>query len=91
MLGASKVKISGSEEKEVNRNAYDISYIKRVLEGFWKFLVVVVQNNGKEMYKKVCCTCKVFFLLIRPTDVLGCFCCRRRLELQDFIFCLSKL
>ena len=52
MLAASKVKISGSEEKEVNRNAYDISYIKRVLEGFWKFLVVVVQNNGKEMYKK---------------------------------------
>ena len=52
MLAASKVKISGSEEKEVNRNAYDISYIKRVPEGFWKFLVVVVQNNGKEMYKK---------------------------------------
>ena len=52
MLAASKVKISGSEEKEVNRNAYDISYIKRVLEGFWKFLVVVVQNNGEEMYKK---------------------------------------
>ena len=52
MLAASKVKISGSEEKEVNRNAYDISYIKRVLEGFWNILVVVVQNNGKEMYKK---------------------------------------
>ena len=32
-----------------------------------------------------------FFLLIRPTDVLDSFCCRRRLELQDFIFCLSKL
>ena len=60
MLAASKVKISGSEEKEVNRKAYDISYIKRVLEGFGKFLVVVVQNSGKEMYKKVCCTCKVF-------------------------------
>ena len=27
--------------------------------------VVVVQNNGKGMYKKMCCTCKVgFFLLI---------------------------
>ena len=32
----------------------------------WKFHVVVVQNNGKEMYKKMCCTCKVAFLLIRP-------------------------
>ena len=91
MLAASKVKISGSEEKEVNRNAYDISCIKRVLEGFWKFLVVVVQNNGKEMYKKSVLHVQSFFLLIRPTDVLGCFCCRRRLELQDFIFCLSKL
>ena len=52
MLAASKVKISVSEEKNVNRNAYNTSSIKRVLEGFWKFLVVVVQNNGKEMYKK---------------------------------------
>ena len=26
-----------------------------------KFHVLVVQNNGKVMYKKVCCTCKVVF------------------------------
>ena len=26
-------------------------------------------NNGKEMYKKVCCTCRVAFLLIRPIVV----------------------
>ena len=32
---------------------------------FWKFHVVVVQNNGKEMFKKVCCTRKVI-LLIEP-------------------------
>ena len=25
---------------------------KRKLRSFWKFHVVVVQNNGKEMYKK---------------------------------------
>ena len=31
-----------------------------------KFHVVVVQNNGKEMYKKVCYMCKVAFLLITP-------------------------
>ena len=62
MLAASKVKISVSEEKKVNRNAYNISSIKRVLEGFWKFLVVVVQNNGKEMYKKKCTArAKLFF------------------------------
>ena len=35
--------------KKVNGNTYDISSIKRVTK---KFLVVVVQNNGKEMYKK---------------------------------------
>ena len=33
-----KVKMSGSE--------------KKVNEKTWKFHVVVVQNNGKEMYKK---------------------------------------
>ena len=26
-----------------------------------KFHVLVVQTNGKEMYKKVCCTCKFVF------------------------------
>ena len=35
--------------------------------------IVVVQNNGKEMYQKVCGTCKFFFLfffflLIRSID-----------------------
>ena len=47
----------------LTRNTYDISSIKRVTR---KIHVVVVQNNGKEMYKKMCCTCKVVFLLISP-------------------------
>ena len=38
--------------KKVNGNTYDISSIKRVTKKFLKFRVVVVQNNGKEMYKK---------------------------------------
>ena len=42
---------------------------KQALRSFWKFHVVVVQNNGKEMYQKKCCTCKVAFLLIRPIVV----------------------
>ena len=33
----------------MNKNTYDNFSIKRVAR---KFLVVVVQNNGKEMYKK---------------------------------------
>ena len=48
---------------------YDISSIKRVTKKFLEFQVVVVQNNGKEMYKRVCCTCKVAFLLISPIVV----------------------
>ena len=39
-----KVKISGSEKKVNEKNLK--------LRSFWKFHVVVVQNNGKEMYKK---------------------------------------
>ena len=51
----------GGSEKKVNDNTYYISSTKRVTK---KFLEVsrysrelVVQSNGKEMYKKVCCTC----------------------------------
>ena len=45
-------------------------------------------NNGKEISKKVCYTCKVvrLFLLIRPTDFFCRSRRRRRLALQDFIF-----
>ena len=46
-----KVKMSGSEKK-VNDNTYDIPSIKHGLRSFWKFHIVVVQNNGKEMNKK---------------------------------------
>ena len=42
-----KVKMSGSE-KNVNENTYETSSKKRVTS----FRTVVVQNNGKEMYKK---------------------------------------
>ena len=55
------------QRNTVNRNTYNISSIKRVTRTFLaEFHVVVVQNNAKEMYQKVCCRCKVvfFFLLI---------------------------
>ena len=51
MLAATRVKMSDSE-KGVNMNTSDIPAIKRVTRSFWKFHVVVMQNNGKEMYKK---------------------------------------
>ena len=52
-----------------------------------------VQNNGKEIYIKSACAARAklfFFLLIGPTDFFGCLCCRRRLALHDFLFCLAK-
>ena len=66
-----KVKMSGSEKK-VNENTYDISSTQRVTsKKFLEVSCVVVQNNGKEMYQKIVCTCKVAFLLIilRPIVV----------------------
>ena len=59
-----KKKMSRSEKK-VKESTYDISSIKK----FQKFRVVVVQNNSKEIYKKVCCTYRVAVLQIRPVVV----------------------
>ena len=55
-----------------------------------KFHVVVVQNNGKEMYKKMCCTCKVAFLLIRPIVVVPFSFPLPQLALHEYIFCLAN-
>ena len=49
MLAATNARLNERSEKKVNENTYDISSIKKSL---WTFHVVVVQNNGKEMYKK---------------------------------------
>ena len=91
MLAATRVKMSDSE-KRVNKNTSDIPSIKRVT---MKFLEASRNSraNGKKMYKKVCCTCKVAFL-IRPNCCFLPFYrsrCLRRLALYDSIFCLSKL
>ena len=52
VLAATRVKISDSEKK-VNKYTFDISSIKLVARKYiLKFHVAVVQNNGKEMYKK---------------------------------------
>ena len=86
------------QRKKGNRNTYKISPIKLVTRKFLaEFNVVVVQNNGKKkMYEKVCFTCKVvvvvfFFCWLDQLISFGCFRCLRRLSLNDFIFCLSKL
>ena len=63
MLAATKVKMSNSKKMQTNKqtkaHATLISPIKHVTR---KFRVVVMKKkNGKEMYKKVCCTSKVVF------------------------------
>ena len=64
-------------KKKVNRRQVHIQHFlyKTKLGRFWKFHVVVVKNKGKEMYKKLCCTCRVvsFFSLIRLTDFFTVF------------------
>ena len=69
MLAATRVKMSDSE-KRVNKNTSDIPSIKRVTG---KFLEVSRNSCAKQRegnaQKKVCCTCKVAFLLIRPIVV----------------------
>ena len=60
-----QMKMCGSE-KEIERDTYDISSKKRVT---MKFLDVSRYSRAKQrqrnVQKKVCCTCKVAFLLIR--------------------------
>ena len=90
MLAVTRVKMSDSE-KRVNKNTSDIPSIKRATR---KFLEVSRNSRAKQQQrnvKKVCCTCKVAFLLIRPIVSLYRSRCLRRLALYDFIFCLSKL
>ena len=62
MLAATKVKISGGEKKSEPKHIQH--FLHKTCS--WKFHVVVGQNNGEKMYKKVCCTCKIVFWLIRP-------------------------
>ena len=48
------------KKEKANRNTYDISSITHVTR---KCHIIVVQNNSKEMYQQVCCTCNVAFAI----------------------------
>ena len=59
-----KVKMSDNEKK-VNEKTYYISSIKRVTKTSLEVSRCSrAKQRSEEMYKKVCCTCKVAFLLI---------------------------
>ena len=65
---------SGSgKKKEKHMNAYDISAIKRAARNFLEnsLHIVVVKNNGKEMYKKSVLRVQSWLLLIRPIVVFS--------------------
>ena len=47
-----KVKMSGSEKKGSTKTRMTFLPKNVELRSFWKFHIVVMQNNGKEMYKK---------------------------------------
>ena len=42
-----------------------------------KFHAVVVQDNDKEMQKKVCCTCKFVVVFVVVANETCCFFCLR--------------
>ena len=93
MLAATRVKISDSEKK-VNEYTFDISSLKLVTRKYiLKCHVAVVRNNGKENVQKKCAI-RAKLLFCFTLDLLLFFSrsrCFPRLELHDFIFCLSKL
>ena len=66
MLVATRVKMSDSEKKSEQKHVRHVLKKTCNQKSFWKFHVVVVQNNGKEMYK-------VAFLLIRSSVVFSPF------------------
>ena len=71
----------------VNENKSDISSIKRVT---WEFQVAIVQNNGKEMYKKVCWRARLLFLLIRPIVVFSPFSLPSPLSITRFYILFER-
>ena len=70
-----KVKMSGSEKKK-SEQEHVLHFLhktgnQRKPGSFWKFYVVVVQNNGKKCTKKCAARAKLLFLLIRPIVVFS--------------------
>ena len=83
-------------KKKVNKNTYDISFIKRVTR---KFLEVSRCSRAKKQQrnekKKMCCTYKITFRCFFPNkadcSLFDRSCCLLRLALHDFIICYGKL
>ena len=79
-------------EKKVNKNTYDISFIKRVTRKFLEVSLVALQKNSREMYKKnVLHMQSYFFPSKTDCSFFDRSCCLLRLALHDLMFCSGKL
>ena len=88
--------VMGLTGRENGRKAKNCRVLRRVRARYIGILgslsvAVVPKKRQRNVQKSVLHEQSSFFLLIRPTDFFGCFRCRRRLALHDFIFYLSKL
>ena len=86
-----KEKMSGSEKSEREHVRH---FHHKEVSG--SFTLQSCKTTAKKGTKKVCCTCKVPILLIRPivvffTMLRHCLLCLVCLALHDFTFCLNKL
>ena len=70
MLAATRVKMSDSEKKKVNKNTYDTSSIKRVTR---KFLDVLLCSRAKQRQRNVQKKCAARAKLLLPIRLIVVF------------------
>ena len=82
--------------KTCNQDVSSRLEMRLALRRLGRFTLQSCKTTAKKCTKKVCCTSKVAFLLIRPSAGLFvclfvCCCCCCFFAVLYFIFCLSKL
>ena len=97
MRNASGVKMSDNENKSEQEHVRHFLHKTCNQEVSGSFTFQWCKTTAKKCTKKVCCTCKVAFLLIRPIVFLLLLFfflhlsrCLRHLAFHDFMLCLSK-
>ena len=65
VLGAA---LNFRKRQKIRHPLYNVLQKKREIRHF----PIVISSDGKEMYQKVCCTCRVFFCQSVLKDTLKC-------------------
>ena len=78
-------------KKEVNKNTYGISFIKRVTRKFLDVSRCIRAKQRQRYVQKIVLHVQSCFLLIRALLFFYRSRCLRRLASNDFIFCWSKV